>query len=204
MAADVPVVEIADLPSQPIEHAIGFSNYQVGRTAARYLLDRGFTRIGALAASPDGEVTDHRGEERMRGFEDELRLARLPTDAVLRHGSAPVSFHHGATAFRALVEAQPDIEAIFAVSDLSAVGAVMEAQRMNIRIPQDISIMGFGDFEIGREINPALTTIHVDFRALGLRTGKMLVDMLASDATPAPSVVDVGLRIVERASIKDR
>ena len=75
---------------------------------------------------------------------------------------------------------------------------------MNIRIPQDISIMGFGDFEIGREINPALTTIHVDFRALGLRTGKMLVDMLASDATPAPSVVDVGLRIVERASIKDR
>lgn len=204
MAADVPVVEIADLPSQPIEHAIGFSNYQVGRTAARYLLDRGFTRIGALAASPDGEVTDHRGEERMRGFEDELRFARLPTDAVLRHGSAPVSFHHGATAFRALVEAQPDIEAIFAVSDLSAVGAVMEAQRMNIRIPEDISIMGFGDFEIGREINPALTTIHVDFRALGLRTGKMLVDMLASDANPAPSIVDVGLRIVERASIKDR
>lgn len=204
MAADVPVVEIADLPSQPIEHAIGFSNYQVGRTAARYLLDRGFTRIGAIAASPEGEVTDHRGEERMRGFEEELRLARRSTDGVLRHGTAPVSFHHGAAAFRALVERQPDIEAIFAVSDLSAVGAVMEAQRMNLLIPDDISIMGFGDFEIGREINPALTTIHVDFHALGLRTGKMLVDLLASDATPAPSTLDVGLRIVERASVRDR
>jgi LacI family gluconate utilization system Gnt-I transcriptional repressor len=140
----------------------------------------------------------------MRGFEEELRLARRSTDGVLRHGTAPVSFHHGAAAFRALVEQQPDIEAIFAVSDLSAVGAVMEAQRMNLRIPDDISIMGFGDFEIGREINPALTTIHVDFHALGLRTGKMLVDLLASDATPAPSTVDVGLRIVERASVKDR
>jgi LacI family gluconate utilization system Gnt-I transcriptional repressor len=204
MAADVPVVEIADLPSQPIEHAIGFSNYQVGRTAARYLLDRGFTRIGALAASPDGEVTDHRGEERMRGFEDELRLSRLSTDRVFRHGTAPVSFHHGATAFRALVEQHPDVEAVFAVSDLSAVGAVMEAQRMGLRIPDDISIMGFGDFEIGREINPALTTILVDFRALGVRTGKMLVDLLARDTPLSPSIVDVGLRIIERASVKDK
>jgi LacI family gluconate utilization system Gnt-I transcriptional repressor len=204
MAADVPVVEIADLPSQPIEHAIGFSNYQVGRTAARYLLDRGFTRIGALAASPDGEVTDHRGEERMRGFEDELRLSRLSTDRVFRHGTAPVSFHHGATAFRALVEQHPDVEAVFAVSDLSAVGAVMEAQRMGLTIPDDISIMGFGDFEIGREINPALTTILVDFRALGVRTGKMLVDLLARDTPLSPSIVDVGLRIIERASVKDK
>jgi LacI family gluconate utilization system Gnt-I transcriptional repressor len=204
MAADVPVVEIADLPSQPIEHAIGFSNYQVGRTAARYLLDRGFTRIGALAASSDGEVTDHRGEERMRGFEDELSLSRLSTDRVFRHGTAPVSFHHGAAAFRALVEQYPDVEAVFAVSDLSAVGAVMEAQRMGLRIPDDISIMGFGDFEIGREINPALTTILVDFHALGVRTGKMLVDLLARDTPLSPSIVDVGLRIIERASVKDK
>lgn len=204
MAADIPVVEIADLPSQPIEHAIGFSNYQVGRTAARYLLDRGFTRIGAIAASPEGEVTDHRGEERMRGFEDELRLSRRSTDYVFRHGTAPVSFHHGATAFRGLVEHSPDIEAVFAVSDLSAVGAVMEAQRMGLRIPDDISIMGFGDFEIGREINPPLTSIHVDFHALGVRTGQMLVNLLASEATTPPSVVDVGLNIIERASVKEK
>ncbi|WP_294291748.1 LacI family DNA-binding transcriptional regulator [uncultured Sphingomonas sp.] len=200
-SAGVPVVEIADLPSQPIEHAIGFSNYQVGRTAARHLIDKGFSRIGAIAASPGGAVTDHRGEERMRGFEDELRLSRQPTDWVLRHGTAPVSFHHGAEAIALMLERQDRPQAVFAVSDLSAVGAVMECQRRGIRVPEDISIMGFGDFEIGREINPALTTIHVDFRALGNRTGAMLLDMLASDTVAEPRIVDVGLTIIDRASV---
>ncbi|TKD52241.1 LacI family DNA-binding transcriptional regulator [Sphingomonas baiyangensis] len=204
LAADIPVVEIADLPSQPIEHAIGFSNYQVGRTAARYLIDAGFTRIGAIAASPEGEVTDHRGEERMRGFEDELRLSRMSTAMVMRHGTAPVSFHHGAGAIRALVERDPAVEAVFAVSDLSAVGAVMECQRMGVRVPDDISIMGFGDFEIGREINPALTTIHADFRALGLRTGEMLRELLADGGDAEARMIDVGLRVIERASIRGR
>ena len=75
LAANIPVVELADLPRQPIEHAVGFSNYHAGRTAARYLIERGFRRIGAIASSTEGEIIDHRGEERMRGFEDELRLA---------------------------------------------------------------------------------------------------------------------------------
>jgi len=204
VAAGVPVVEIADLPSQPIDHAIGFSNYQVGRTAARYLIDRGFTRIGALAAAPVGDVTDHRGEERMRGFEDELRLSHLRTDLVLRHGAAPVSFAHGAAAIGALLALAPDVEAVFAVSDLSAVGAIMECQRRGVRVPEDLSIMGFGDFEIGREINPPLTTIHVDFRALGQRTGQMLIDLLAGDEEVAPTIVDVGLQVFERASVGKR
>ncbi|MCW6533967.1 LacI family DNA-binding transcriptional regulator [Sphingomonas lycopersici] len=206
LAADIPVIEIADLPSQPIEHAIGFSNYQVGRTAARYLIDRGFERIGAIAASPDGDVADHRGEERMRGFEDELRLSRRATDLVLRHGSAPVSFHHGAAAIRELLARDDRPQAVFAVSDLSAVGAVMECQRLGVRVPEDVSIMGFGDFEIGGEINPPLTTIHVDFRALGQRTGGMLLDLLSRNAEAGsgePRIVDVGLRVVERASVKD-
>ncbi len=51
VAADVPVVEIADLPQQPVEHAVGFSNYEVGRTAARHLIGMGFRRVGAIGSS---------------------------------------------------------------------------------------------------------------------------------------------------------
>jgi LacI family gluconate utilization system Gnt-I transcriptional repressor len=70
-------------------------------------------------------------------------------------------------------------------------------------VPRDLSIMGFGDFEIGREINPPLTTIHVDFRALGQRTGQAILDFVSSGAPQTPRVVDVGLTIVERASIRE-
>jgi LacI family gluconate utilization system Gnt-I transcriptional repressor len=204
IAADIPVIEIADVPQQPIEHAIGFSNYQVGRTAARYLLGRGFRRIGAVAATNVGDVVDHRGEERMRGFEDELAFAGIATDLVLRHGAAPVSFSHGAGAIGELLRRAADVEAVFAVSDLSAVGVIMELQRRGIGVPGDISVMGFGDFEIGREINPALTTIHVDFTALGGRAGRMILEVLRAEEQPRSRIIDVGLELVERASVSDR
>jgi len=204
LAADIPVIEIADLPSQPIEHVVGFSNYNVGRTAARHLINKGFARIGALGGSTEGDVIDHRGEERMRGFEDELRIAGLPTHYVLRHGTPPISYDHGAQSLAVLLEKEPDVEALFAVSDLSAVGAVMECQRRAIAVPGDLSIMGFGDFEIGREINPPLTTVHVDFRALGQRAGSMVRELLAGDPEARKTVaIDVGLSVVERASVRD-
>jgi LacI family gluconate utilization system Gnt-I transcriptional repressor len=204
IAADIPVIEIADVPQQPIEHAIGFSNYQVGRTAARYLIGRGFRRIGAVAATNEGDVVDHRGEERMRGFEDELAFSGLATDLVLRHGAAPVSFSHGAAAIGELLARARDVEAVFAVSDLSAVGVIMECQRRGIGVPGDVSVMGFGDFEIGREINPALTTIHVDFAALGARGGRMILEVLSAEEQPRSRIIDVGLELVERASVGRR
>jgi LacI family gluconate utilization system Gnt-I transcriptional repressor len=204
LAADVPVIEIADLQRQPIDHAVGFSNYEAGRTAARYLIQKKFKRIGAVASSNEGDTIDHRGEERMRGFEDELRHSGMGTDLVLRHGKAPVSYDHGAAITGILLEREPKIDAVFAVSDLSAVGVVMECQRRGVSVPGDLSVMGFGDFEIGREINPPLTTIHVDFRALGQRTGQMIVDLLSDGAGKSPQIIDVGLTVVERASVRSR
>ncbi len=201
LAAHIPVIEIADLPRHPIEHVVGFSNYEAGRTAARYLIKKGFKRIGAIASSNEGDVVDQRGEERMRGFEDELRYSGMTTDLILRHGKAPVSFDHGVAMTSILLEREPKIEAVFAVSDLSAVGVVTECQRRGVNVPGDLSIMGFGDFEIGRVINPALTTIHVNFRALGQRTGDLILGLLSDGAGDTPELIDVGLEVVERASV---
>lgn len=202
LAADIPIFEIADLPSRPIEHVIGFSNYQAGRTAARYLIGRGFTRIGAVGGSYEGKVVDHRGEERMRGFEEELRHHGLSTEAVIRHGTAPLSYDHGAEALDALLSRSPDTEAVFAVSDLSAVGVVMECQRRGLAVPERMSVMGFGDFEIGKVLAPPLTTVHVDFPALGRKTGDLLVELLTGKHDAGAHRVDVGLEVIERASVR--
>ncbi|WP_322071891.1 LacI family DNA-binding transcriptional regulator [Paraburkholderia bannensis] len=202
LSADVPVLEVADLSARPLQHAVGFSNYEIGRVAARHLLGRGYRRIGAVGPVQDGQIRDYRGEERIRGFEEELRLSGLPTDLVLRHGVPPISYDHGAAALGLLLERDPSIEAVFAVSDLMAVGIIMESQRRGISVPNELAVMGFGDFEIGRVTNPPLTTIHVDFHALGRRAGAILLDVLSDDdAEEALHVVDVGLSIIERGSV---
>lgn len=204
LAADVPVIELADLPSRPIDHVIGFSNHEVGRAAARHLIDRGLQHIGAVGGRPEGDAIDHRGEERMRGFEDELRLAGRSTDAVLRYGTAPLSHDHGAQAIRELLKRCPDLDGVFAVSDLSAVGAIMELQRHGIAVPDQISVMGFGDFEIGRVMNPPLTTIHVDFTGLGRRSGEVLLELLRTTGDGGSRRIDVGLQLMERGSVRGK
>lgn len=198
-AADAPVIEVAEMVRQPIGFAVGFSNYEAGRTAARYLIDKGFHRIGAIASTNDGDLVDHRGDERMRGFADELRISGRPTEFVLRQGKPPVSFDHGTAIAPLLLEKK--VDAVFAVSDLSAVGVVMECHRRGVKVPGDLSILGFGDFEIGREMCPRLTTIHVDFHALGEATGRVILGLLTGKDEASPTIVDVGLRIIERESV---
>jgi LacI family gluconate utilization system Gnt-I transcriptional repressor len=203
--AGVPVVEIWELPDRPLDHAVGFSNREVGRAAARHLLELGHRRLGALGPRPEGEARDFRGEERLAGFAAMLREHGLEDELVVRQERVPLSFEQGARSLAALLERAPDVEAVFTASDLVAVGALMECHRRGVRVPQDLSLIGFGDFEIGRQVVPALTTIRVDARDIGRRTGELLLRLLrlaptagAPDALPNSGVIDVGFELIPR------
>lgn len=204
LAANIPVVEIWDLPKQPVGHAVGFSNLGVGIAMTSQLIERGYQKI-AFLAPPKSETgfRDFRGDERLEGYRRALEQAGLPTDLVIRHGSGPVSFNHGAESMAALLEQRGDIDAVFAVSDLSAVGAVMECQRRGIKVPNDLAIAGFGNFEIGAQIIPTLTTVHIDCTGIGERTGQLLLDLLSQSPEKAGGehqIIDLGFELIERGS----
>ncbi|PIK70995.1 LacI family DNA-binding transcriptional regulator [Methylobacterium frigidaeris] len=196
--AGVPVVEIWERPAAPIDRAVGFSNYEVGRLAAETLAGLGATRIAGLGPERTGEARDFRGEERLRGLRDGLEQAGLPTDLILHHGRPAGAFAHGAEAMAELLR-RGGAEAVFLVSDISAFGALMECRRRGIRVPQDVRILGFGDFEIGRQCVPRLSTIAVDATEIGRRTGALLLGLLDGDAG-APAVTDLGFRLLLRES----
>jgi LacI family gluconate utilization system Gnt-I transcriptional repressor len=201
MRAGIPIVEIWDVPEHPIDHAVGFSNYEVGRTAARYLLSLGHRRIGAIGSRIDGEARDMRGESRLLGFSAALREAGIADDLIVREGTAPVSYDHGATTLGTLLQLAPDVEAVFAVSDISAVGALMECHRRNISVPEDLSLVGFGDFDIARQCVPAISTIRVDAAMIGQKTGELLLSILEPEGETRASEnvrLDVGFELVTR------
>jgi LacI family gluconate utilization system Gnt-I transcriptional repressor len=199
MNAGVPVVELADLPSRPIDLAVGFSNREVGRLAASHLLSMGYSHIGAIGPGRSADSVDFRGEERLQSFEETLQAAGRRTDLVLRNGEPPVSYAHGSAGLSILLEREPKIDALFAVSDLSAVGVMMECQRRHIPIPGQLALIGFGDFDISAEMVPPLTTIAVDFDALGRKTGLLLLDVLrGSKLDEASRVTNVGMSLIQR------
>ncbi|TNC14531.1 LacI family DNA-binding transcriptional regulator [Methylobacterium terricola] len=198
--AGVPVVEIWDRPETPIDRAVGFSNYAVGRLAARTLVARGATRIAGLGPERTGEARDFRGEERLRGLRDGLREAGLADDLILHHGRVAGAFAHGAEAMTALIE-RGGAEAVFLVSDISVFGALMECRRRSIRVPQDVQLLGFGDFEIGRQCVPRISTIAVDPVEIGRRTGDLLIRLLDGEEGGA-AIIDLGIRLLLRETTR--
>jgi LacI family gluconate utilization system Gnt-I transcriptional repressor len=201
MNAGVPVVELADLPSRPIDLAVGFSNREVGRLAAEHLIATGYQHIGAIGPGRSADNVDFRGEERLHSFEETLRAAGRRTDLVLRNGEPPVSYAHGSAGLPILLQREPKLDAVFAVSDLAAVGVMMECYRRQISIPRQLALIGFGDFDISAEMVPPLTTIAVDFEALGRKTGLLLLDLLRGTRPEETSrVTNVGMSLVQRGT----
>lgn len=199
----IPVVEIWERPQHPVDIAIGYSNVDVGRLAAQHLIALGHTRIAALGAGQAGDVSDLRGEQRLAGFSTALMEAGISADLVIRTARPPFSFTQGADAMKLLLAQAPDVQAVFVVSDLPAVGAVMECHRQGICVPEQISIMGFGNFEVGVQCVPSLTTVSVNARLIGQRTGEYLVDLLDSPEPAGktrPATVDLGFELLVRTS----
>jgi LacI family transcriptional regulator, gluconate utilization system Gnt-I transcriptional repressor len=197
----VPVVEMWDWPTDPIDAAVGFSNVSAAREMVRYLAAKGHERIGFLGGASE---LDRRGLDRLKGFRTQMKLLGLDDTRIVRKGASPVTMSHGGPAMAALLDAWPDTQAVMCVSDMSAFGAIMECHRRGIAVPGDMAVAGFGNFEVSACCTPTITTISVDAYGIGLRTGAILLAALNAReqdvAVKAGKRVRVAYQVVERES----
>jgi DNA-binding LacI/PurR family transcriptional regulator len=136
------------------------------RQMTRYLAQQGRRRIGMIGCP---QIVG--GPERLQGYRDvqgRKALKRLVVDA------ADYSHAAGVAAMRELLAASPDIDAVFAASDMLAAGALAELRRAGRRVPEDVAVGGFDDSRIARETDPALTTIRQPLE----RVSRDMVDVL--------------------------
>ena len=98
-----------------------------------------------------------------------------------------------------LLRRHPDIDAVFCSSDLLALGVLTEARSRGLAVPGHLAVVGFGDLEFAADLDPALTTVHINGAAIGRRAAQFIVDR-AEGRDVGPRVVDIGFSVVERAS----
>lgn len=189
--AYIPVVEIWDAAEQPADMLVGFDHAELGATVADFFAAAGHTDFVSLAAS------DPRGQARRDGF----------VRRVVDHGgrlipSAPLGAPSGiADGRRGLREIAPSLgrrTAVLCSSDLVAFGAVTEARKLGIAVPERLAICGFGDFDIARNSEPPITTVSVDGAAMGRLAAENLLSRMAG-GTP-PRRIMVPFRITPRAT----
>lgn len=187
--AGIPVIELWERPKKPIGHTIGFSNRAAAADMTGTLIDNGYRNIAFLGEAGDDWT---RGSERRAGFRDAMLKAGLSDHRILRVGRPPMSIEDGAASLPELLDRFPDTDCIFCVSDAPAFGVLAALKARNLKVPEDIGVAGFGNFEVSRFSSPTISTVVVDPKRIGLETGRLIVRLLEQPNTQERSMsVDV-------------
>jgi DNA-binding LacI/PurR family transcriptional regulator len=196
-ARGIPFTVVDPVGVPPVDvPVVGATNTAGGAAATRHLLDLGHRRIAAVAGPLD-----------MRCAVDRLAGHRAALDAAgleARPGSVVVarfSREDGARAARELLAAQPRPTAIVTGNDLQALGVLDAAAAVGLRVPEDLSVVGFDDVAPAREARPALTTIRQPLQEMAARATRMALRQHDGAAgTGEPVRVELATTLVVRAS----
>ncbi len=183
----------ADVPS------IGATNWQGGLAATRHLVELGHRRIGAITGPPQMMCS----RARIDGYRAALETAGLPVESdLIRAGD----FHHD-TGYRVGREllARPDRPtAVFAGNDLQALGLYEAARELGLRIPEDLSVVGFDDLPVARWVGPPLTTVRQPLTEMAEAAARLVLELGRSDngsaEGPAATRVELATSLVVRSS----
>ena len=163
-------VRVASVSLDAPEHMIETRDRLGGLAAARHLVQLGHKRIGAIT----GPLSFRSSHERRMGFNEGLAEGGLaPVDANVLEGA--YTYQSGVDQGLAMLRQTPRPTAIFAMNDEMAAGVLRAARELGVRVPEDLSVVGFDDFQIASRQWPALTTIHTPTREIGLLAAERLI-----------------------------
>jgi DNA-binding LacI/PurR family transcriptional regulator len=153
-------------------------------TATRYLVDLGHRRIGFLCGTM--KAVDH--PLRLNGYQKAMADAELPIEKnwIAEHTPTYLSSDAGYNEMRHLLKRAPEITAVIATNDDMAYGAIHACADAGLRVPDDISIIGFDDYLNSKHCNPPLTTIRQPLDELGYRAAKYAQAMTGGDIVKVP------------------
>ncbi|MEM1236854.1 MAG: LacI family DNA-binding transcriptional regulator [Pseudomonadota bacterium] len=187
----LPVIEMWDLPKDPLGHSVGFSNADAMVPVVEHLAAQGRQKLAFVGASNGG---DARGRERREGAVLAARRLGFPEIDLLDAGPAPVSMRQGAGLTQELGRDVARYDAIMCVSDPVAFGVLSECRRMGLSVPDDLAITGFGHFDVAAISHPRITTVDVSAERIGQNVAELLGRLFEGDM--GPQRIDVGARLI--------
>ena len=169
---------------------------EASRQAVHFLTGRGHRHIGMLGGNWSCFQI---GYSRFLGCQEACQELGLPFDGERQCEPCRYSLEDGYAAARRLLERCPDLTAIFAVSDVTALGAMRAMRDLGKRVPEDISVMGYDGVAIGQYSLPRLTTVRQDTQQLAERGVDALLRGITRNSPPVHELVP--FQLVEGESV---
>lgn len=187
-----PIVLQGALPDVNVT-SVDVDNVAGARGAVEHLIALGHRRIACIT---NASLVYTAAQERLTGYRDALRAAGIDAPAELV-AEAAFDAASGHAAMAGLL-ARTTFDAVFVASDVVALGAIGALREAGLRIPADISVVGFDDIPLAAYFDPPLTTVRLPAFELGQAAGRALLDRIADRAVPARTLLSTEL--IVRAS----
>ncbi len=196
--AGVPLVLVGRPPRGTKASYVDVDNRGGARSAVEHLLGAGRQVVATIAGPSDMAP----GIDRLAGYRDAIVEAGLPADRDLEAAS-DFTQEGGAAAMEQLLTRRPDLDAVFAASDLIAAGALSVLASSGRRVPEDVAVVGFDDSPVASTLRPQLTSVRQPIEEMGNEAARLLIDSVGSqDAVPRRVIL--ATELVRRASSAGR
>jgi DNA-binding LacI/PurR family transcriptional regulator len=172
-ARGVPMVVGGRPPAGVSASYVDVDNGEAARSAVRHLAALGRRRIATIAGPQDMGV----GVDRLEGYLEGLAEAGFPRDTALV-ATADFTYEGGAAAMRRLLETAPDLDAVFAASDLMGAGALSVLRAAGRRVPEDVAVVGFDDSPLAAAMEPGLTSVRQPIEEMGRELVRLLAESI--------------------------
>jgi LacI family transcriptional regulator len=192
---DAPIVSIDPLASNPNYPAVHATNYQGAMDAMEHLLSLGHKRIGYISGRAELESSNRR----LMGYRASLEKAGIPVDEKLI-ASGDYTTETGAQCARELLSLDPPPTAIFASNDQMAIGVFQVAQELGLRIPDDLSVIGFDNITESKYMG--LTTVDQFISEMGYVATQMLIKLI-NDIPLEDQTYQMKTQLVIRSSCRE-
>ncbi|MDO9546105.1 MAG: LacI family DNA-binding transcriptional regulator [Pelolinea sp.] len=193
---NIPVVLVDNESPEGNYDVVKIDNYLGGKMAADHLIALGHKRIACISGPFMHNIT----YERVEGYKDSLREHGLIVDEkMILTGNFDVA--SGLQCANNFFEMDERPTAIFACNDQMAVGVIQSAAAHNLKVPDDISLVGFDDINLSRYTVPPLTTISQPLHEIGEQALNCMIEKI-KDPNKSPKTITLNLRLAERQSTK--
>ena len=195
----VPVVLISTESYQYPLPFVKVDDKHAAFTATDYLVKMGHSKIGMISGNKKDIIA---GQPRIDGYKQALAQKGLAVDDKNIFCSKGFSFEDGFTGLRKLLEQFPDMTAVFAASDALALGAISSAYKLGIKIPEELSIIGYDNLPMAEMAIPPLTTVAQPLEDMGMVAAEMLFMMMEQGARVESRIMPHS--VIERESVKNK
>lgn len=193
-SSGIPCVHMMELGQREADISVGFSQELAGACITEHLLKKGYRRIAFCAGQLDARVS-----QRAHGWKSVLQTQGLYDPSLEYLDPAPTSLALGAQLLNDVLAKDPSVDAIFFCNDDIARGALLEALRQGIAVPERIAIAGFNDLTGNDQMVPSLTSIRTPRREIGTQASRLLLRLMR-DEQVGTRRIDLGFELMVRAS----